>query len=138
MKLAVVLTVAVLAVSGCSDSGDERGAARTTTSRPLSPTTTLKLLPGFHYTDCSKIRAGDTLDSESLRKLYCDPANAATLLTLDCKDGMYVELERPEGNLEAFLAGPLTGTFAPTTWQTAGEMDESHKTPFARQVCVEH
>lgn len=135
VKLAAALTVIVLAAAGCSDSGAERGAG-TTTARPPSPTTTLGLTPGYHYTDCGKIRAGDPLD-DSL-DILCDPANAAEIFTLDCAAGIYVLLDRPEGDLEGFLEGDLSGHSAPTTWRTAGEADETAKTPFAQQVCEEH
>ncbi len=138
MKLAVALAVVALSATGCSDSGGERDSASTTTGRPASSTTTLWLAPGYHLTDCSKIRAGDTLDSKSL-DLLCDPANAATIETLDCVDGVYVLLRRSGDALEGFLEGNLAGPLSRTTWQKAGEEDPEagHKTPFAQQACKE-
>ncbi len=53
------------------------------------------------------------------------------LFTVDCIDGVYVLLRRPEGDLEG-----ITGR---TAWQKAGDdSPETGRTPFAFDECKEH
>lgn len=42
--------------------------------------------PGFAYTDCSKIKAGDDLTVQAA-DLRCQPDNHAEVGTLDCSTG---------------------------------------------------
>ena len=117
VALAGVAFAALLAVSSSSD-GDKAPNAASTTATPLTP--------GFQYTDCSRIQAGDELDLD----LLCDPANEATLFTVDCTAGIYAHLRRPEGDLE--------GIQGRTDWLTAGEVDaQTGRTSFAFNECLE-
>lgn len=105
-----------------------RSSDEDTVPNAASPTAT-RLAPGFQYTDCSKIQAGEKLDRSAL-ELLCEPANRARLETLDCTSGIYVHLRRPVGDLE--------GIVGRTDWRKAGDVDaETGRTPFAFTECTE-
>lgn len=119
-RIAGFALAALLTAAGCAD--DDAGEA--------VGSTTARLTPGYRYTDCSKVRAGDDL-GRNAPEMLCDPANNAKLETLDCAQGTYVHLRRPEGDLE--------GLVGRTEWREAGSVDpQTGRTPLAFTECEEH
>lgn len=116
-RVALIGLGAVLAATSCSGSHEAiKGVS-----------TTIRVAPGFRYTDCSRIRPGDGIDSN----MTCDPKNAARIDSLDCAESTYFYLRRPGDDLE--------GMVGKTKWQKAGVVDPATvKTPFAARECTEN
>lgn len=73
MRILVAAALVVVVLTGCSSSGPSKSSVSTTTQ---------KLTPGFEYTDCSKIKAGDDLTVQAAA-LLCQPDNHAEFSTPD-------------------------------------------------------
>jgi hypothetical protein len=83
----------------------------------------------YPYTDCDALRPGDALNFPDLN---CDPDNVTQVYPVDCIDGIYVHLVRPEG-------GDLEGIAGRTpTWREAAPREAHGRTPWAFNNCLEH
>lgn len=138
VAIAVILGVALVGfvLTVANPSGDDnapdsvRSSGGNRGEPDPSSVPTAGLAPGFSYTDCSKIKAGDKIVINEPFSAGCDPANEAMTYTVDCISGIYVLLVRPGGDLE--------GIQGRTDWLTASPAKpETGRTEFAFNECLE-
>jgi hypothetical protein len=112
------MLLAAVAIVGCGGDDEAEG-----------PTTTRSTPPTIQYTDCNAISAGDPVASNA-PGMICKPGQDATLDAMDCSEGTYIRLIRPDvGDLEG-----ITGA----AWRDAGQIDpELGRTKFAFENCHE-
>ena len=127
MRLRALAALSVT-LTGCASGGGEvLGPPQAAGERAAVSTGATTPTP-YPWTDCNAIRAGDALDYS---KTQCD-YEVTKFFTVDCVNGTYVHLSRPE-------FGDLEGIDGVTPWREAAPLKpERGMTSWAFQNCKEH
>ena len=123
----LVIAATLVLLAGCtSGRGEVFGASQTASERTAGLTGPTGPSP-YPWTDCNAFRAGDALDYSDTR---CNPEDLQ-FFTVDCVNGTYVHLSRPE-------LGDLEGIDGVTPWRAAAPLDPTRGgTAWAFDNCKE-